>query len=419
MSNRTTPHVQRVRIVERRLSGQTIQQIAAEMQLNYYTVRKWWRAYRDHGWGGLKPKPAGRPASGPLSEFDPLVKYVALRLKRQHPGWGLDLILYELDQHPSLKTKRLPKRTALYCYFSRFYPRLREHRRLRIRRPRPVEGKVGEVHERWQMDFKGEEPLGKVGKVIPFIVCDELTSAPLIGIIHPKTGQGVAPLTGRDVQADLRLVFERWGLPDQIKMDRDPLLVGSSRLEWPGTLLLWLVGLGITPIINPPRRPTKNAQVERCNRTWYEQVALGASCDTIRQAQALTDRAWHLRLTVLPSRNPACAGQPPLQAHPELARPRRPYSRSLETSLFDIQRVYEYLTQWEWERKVDTTGFISMASHNRRISPDHIGQVVKVHFDPVAAQLVAAAVDGTELKRFTLPVVSREHILGMPEGVSI
>ena len=65
--------------------------------------------------------------------------------------------------------------------------------------------------------------------------------------------------------------------------------------------------------------------------------------------------------------------------------------------------------------KVDTTGFISMAGYNRRISSNHIGQIVKVRFDVVAAKFVATAVDGTELRRFTLPVISREYILGLPE----
>ena len=104
-----------------------------------------------------------------------------------------------------------------------------------------------------------------------------------------------------------------------------------------------------------------------------------------------------------------------MQAHPELAIPRRTYSRQLEPSLFDMQRVYNYLNQWTWERKVDTTGFISMAGYNRRISSNHIGQIVKVRFDVVAAKFVATAVDGTELRRFTLPVISREYILGLPE----
>ena len=82
MSNRTTTHAQRVEIVERHRSGQTIQQIADEMQLNYYTVRKWWRSYRDGGWAGVEPQAIGRPPNGAMSTFDPTVKYVALRLMR-------------------------------------------------------------------------------------------------------------------------------------------------------------------------------------------------------------------------------------------------------------------------------------------------------------------------------------------------
>ena len=67
----------------------------------------------------------------------------------------------------------------------------------------------------------------------------------------------------RLVQKDLRQVFARWGLPDAIRMDRDPIFVGSTRLEWPSTLILWLLGLGIQPIINRAYRPTDNAKVVR------------------------------------------------------------------------------------------------------------------------------------------------------------
>jgi len=68
-------------------------------------------------------------------------------------------------------------------------------------------------------------------------------------------------------QADLRALFCRWGLPDALRMDRDAVFVGSCRLEWPGTLLLWLIGLGVQPIINRAYRPTDNAIVERNHQT--------------------------------------------------------------------------------------------------------------------------------------------------------
>jgi hypothetical protein len=192
--------------------------------------------------------------------------------------------------------------------------------------------------------------------------------------------------------------------------------VGSARLEWPGFLLLWLVGLGIQPLINRAHRPTDNAQVERGNRTWDEHVRIGAKAQTFSQLQADTDQAWRDRRECLPSRNPHCHGLPPLLAHPALAQPRRPYSPEQEADLFDMTRVYAYLAQWEWQRQVDTTGFISMAHLNRRISPLHIGQIVKVRFDPTRHEFVASTVGGTELRRFTLPVISADYIRGIDPG---
>lgn len=410
MTARTTDHAQRVSIVRRHLAGESLPVIAADMGLNRYTVRGWWRAYREGGWESLVPRPSGPPATGPLSEFDPLVKYVALRLKREHPGWGLDLLLLHMRRRPSLEGKCLPKRTALYNYLRPFYPRIRP-RGLRIKKPKPPVADVRQVHQRWQMDFKGEVKLTGQNVVEPWIVCDELTSAPLAGIIHARSSTKRKHLRSRDVQRDLRVVFAQWGLPDQLRMDRDPVWVGSARLEWPGLILLWLVGLNVTPVINRPYRATDNAKIERCNRTWNEHVYLGNQRATPQQLQDLTDQAWQDRREALPSRNPHCDGQPPLVAHPELAQPRRPYAYEQEDDLFDIQRVYDYLSQWEWERKVDGTGSISLADCNRRVSRQHVGQIVKVRFDKETATFVARAVEGTELRRFTIPKVSKNYIL--------
>jgi len=410
MEPRNTTHAQRVRMVERRLAKENLQAIAADMGFNFYTVRKWWRVYRQDGWDGLAPRPPGPPTRGALSEFDDLVKYAALRLKREHPAWGLDVLLLHMSRRPSLAGKRLPKRTALYNYLKPFYPRFRT-RRLRVKRPKTQVTDVNAVHQRWQIDFKGDVQAADQTTIKPLNICDELTSAPLASILHTRQKGQSDSVTTRDVQADLRTVFVQWGMPDQLRMDRDPVWVGSTRLEWPGVLLLWLVGLGITPVINRPHRPTDNAQIERNNRTWNEHVYLGNEQATPQELQQFADQAWQDRREVLPSRNPHCHGQAPLVAHPELRQPRHPYTRQQEAGLFDMRRVYTYLGQWEWERKVDTTGYISMADFNRRVSKGHVGQVVKVRFDPETKSFIARAVDGSELRRFTLPVISKEHIL--------
>jgi len=410
MSTRNTTHAQRVKIVERHLAGETLQAIAADMNFNLYTARKWWRTYRGQDWGGLVPRPPGPLASGVLSEFDDLVKYVALRLKCEHPAWGLDVLLVHMRRRPSLAEERLPKRTTLYNYLKSFYHRFRA-RRLRTKRPKTRVTEVKAVHQRWQIDFKGDVQVADQTIIKALNVCDEFTSAPLASILHTRH-KGQSSVTTQDVQADLRMVFAQWGMPEQLRMDRDPVWVGSTRMEWPGVLLLWLVGLGITPIINRPYCPTDNAQVERGNRTWNERVYLGSENATPQELQQLADQSWQDRREALPSRNPQCHGKPPLVTHPELRQSRHPYTMEQEADLFKIQRVYTYLSQWQWERKVDTTGCISLADFNRRVSKDHIGQVVKVHFDSETTSFVAQAVDGSELQRFTLPVISQDHILG-------
>ena len=86
MCKRETTHQERIEIVELRLAGISLRQIAQQKRLNYYTVRHWWRVYRDGGWDALIPKARQRPREGPLSTFDPLVRYVALRLKWEHPN---------------------------------------------------------------------------------------------------------------------------------------------------------------------------------------------------------------------------------------------------------------------------------------------------------------------------------------------
>ena len=411
MKTRNTTHAQRVEIVERHLANETLQTIATAMKLNFYTVRKWWRVYQQASWDGLVPHAPGPPAKGALSEFDALIKYVALRLKREHPAWGLDLLLLHMSRRPSLVGQRLPKRTALYNYLRPFYPRFRK-RRLRIKRPKTQTPEVNTVHQRGQIDFKGAVRIANQLIVKPFNVCDEFTGALLASILHTREKHQKNSVTTRDVQDDLREVFVQWGRPDQLRMDRDSVFIGSTRLEWPGVLLLWLVGLGITPVINRPHRPTDNAQIERGNRTWNEHVYIGNEQTALPELQQCTNQAWQDRREALPSRNPNCHGLPPLVAHPELRQPRHPYESNQEADLFSMERVYTYLSQWEWERKVDTTGCISMADFNRRVGRDYVGQVVKVRFEPETASFVARAVDGSEICRFTLPVISEKYILG-------
>ncbi len=413
MGRQETTHAERVAIVERHQAGETLQAIAQDMGFNYYTVRKWRRVYQGEGWQGLEPKPKGPPRVGLLGTFSPLIKYVALRLKRQHPGWGVDKLLLELERRPSLKGQKLPKRSILAAYLAQFGKRLRRPRRLPTRRPETTCAQAQEPHQCWQMDFKGGEVVGGCEvAIVPWMVCDEASGAPLEGVIHEVQSKGSrSGLTTRSVQDDLRQTFEKWGLPDALRMDRDTLFIGSARLQWPGTLQLWLVGLGVQPIINRAYRPTDNAIVERNHRTWGEHVLLGQSYQLVEQVQHETDLSFADRREHLPSRHVGCNGHPPAQAFPTLNLPRRSFTVEQEAALFDLKRVDAYLSQWEWRRTVDCMGKISLANRNHYIGKTYRGQVIKIHFDPQSREFVCSRPDGSKVARLILPEVSQEYIL--------
>ena len=68
------------------------------------------------------------------------------------------------------------------------------------------------------------------------------------------------------VQKVLQQSFEQWGLPKSIKVDNGKPFGDPQRSSVP-VLALWLIGLGVEVIWNPPRSPRANAKVERMQGT--------------------------------------------------------------------------------------------------------------------------------------------------------
>ena len=414
--SRITTHAQRVEMIERHLAGESLPSIAATLGLNRYTVRQIWRTFRQQGWAAVGPPRPGPPRRGPLASAPLRLKLRLLRLKWQHRRWGVDKLRLELTRSPGLQGLTIPHRTALAAYLARFGTRLRRPRRHPTQRPNAAPPHlVCAPHGCWQMDFKGDaEVAGCQLRVAPFLVCDSASGAPLGGQMHAIRGRGDRlGLSVRDVQADLRLLFARWGLPDALRMDRDPLFVGSSRLEWPGPLLLWLVGLGITPIINRAYQPTENAIVERNHQTWEAHVLSGSAYPDLATLQQATEQAFADRREQLPSRHPGCEGRPFLVAFPALATPRRRYSLAEEAQLFELARVDQYLAGWRWRRTVDQTGRLSLANRNYKVGTSYRGQSITIRFDPAERTLVGRRADGAEVGRWVVPEVDPAYIVGL------
>ena len=421
MFERETTHTERVAMIERHLAGESLQTIASALGRNYFTVRSIGRTYQQHGWTGIAPKPKGPPPVGRVGDFAPQIKYVLLRLKCLHPGWGVKLLLLEAQRRPSLAGLVLPTRSTVAAYLAHFGARLGRAHRAPTRRPLLPVADATAPHQCWQIDFKGDEAVnGQHLVVVPFLVCDAASGAPLAGIVHQVRAKGRRDqLTTRTVQADLRRVFSQWGLPDALRLDRDSIFVGSTRLEWPGVLLLWLIGLGVQPIVNRAYRPTDNAIVERNHWTWEQHVVLGQTHPTLASVQQATDQTFADRRDNLPSQHDGCTGRPFVVAFPSLATPRRCYSPSDEAGLFNTQRVCDYLAAWEWRRTVDSTGKIALANRNHLVGGSYRGQVVKVRFEPTEWQLVCRLADEQVVTKLELPEATATYLIGENHMLSL
>ena len=90
-----TPYAERVKIGELSREGKTDPAIAIELDICFWTVRKWRRRCQKQGRAGLISK-MGRPRKGPLSTFPPELRQAIRRVRKTHPGWGADSILAHL-----------------------------------------------------------------------------------------------------------------------------------------------------------------------------------------------------------------------------------------------------------------------------------------------------------------------------------
>jgi hypothetical protein len=205
------------------------------------------------------------------------------------------------------------------------------------------------------------------------------------------------------VQQTMRGWFERWGLPARIRVDNgNPW---SSRTDLPPALALWWLGLGIEPVWNPPRRPTKNPFVERCN----------GLIDTWGEPERCPDfAAWEPTLSrvcqVQREQYPTAQGCSRLAAHPELGQVRRPYQAQREAKQWELGRVLQWLSRGRWPRLVSKIGQIHLYGQPYRVGRPYARETVWVQLDPKTAEWVVCNQAGEELIRHAAQQLTTERI---------
>jgi hypothetical protein len=145
------------------------------------------------------------------------------------------------------------------------------------------------------------------------------------------------------------------GLPQSITLDRDPRFVGSQQQrDCPSPLMRLLHCLGIQVTICPPRRPDRNGDVERYNRTFEYACRRVFQPNDVEMARTLTAGCRQHDTTERPNQALSCGTQPPAVAFPNLpARPPLP-------SMIDPDRWVEVLDGQRYVRKVHKNGTVAV-----------------------------------------------------------
>jgi hypothetical protein len=203
-----------------------------------------------------------------------------------------------------------------------------------------------------------------------------------------------------------RRVFRRWGLPDHVRFDNG-YPWGSPR-DLPPELALWLIGLGVEPISNPPGRPTCNPKVERCNGLTQQWGELHRCADCRQAARVL---AWVRRIQR--EVYPALHGRTRLEVFPQLSTPRRVYRQSQEAAMWDLSRVDAFLARGYWRRRVDCNGRISIYGHGRSVGRAWARQEVVLRFDASSRCSMVSNQAAELLKRIPASELSRERIMAL------
>jgi hypothetical protein len=144
------------------------------------------------------------------------------------------------------------------------------------------------------LDFNESVDVPGVGPATFAQARDSVGRATVMQRVHPawQANQRIVKLTTEQVQADCRIAFAQWGLPDAIQTDRASLFVDDDATPFPTRLSLWWIGLGLTHQLIPRHTPECNGSVERSHRTTNERTLSGQAFRNAVHLQAQLDADW-------------------------------------------------------------------------------------------------------------------------------
>jgi hypothetical protein len=170
-------------------------------------------------------------------------------------------------------------------------------------------------------------------------------------------------------------------------------------------LALWLIGLGIDMIWNPPRQPQYNGVVERSQGT-AKRWAEPQTCQSAAQLQARLDADDRLQREQYPYEQ----GSSRWEVFPELVHSKRSYQQSQESRDWSLERVLQHLSLYCVLRQVDKTGQMSVYNRGLYVGTRHKNQRVYLTVDPQRREWLITDADGRQIRTLPANELNAEQI---------
>jgi len=238
------------------------------------TGYKWIQRFREGGVVALADR-SRRPKTTPRRTLE-TIEQAILHVRQDHPAWGARKIRAYLQRKTALS---LPAPSTITTILDRYgYLNPEE-----ACKHRPWQRFVADApNVLWQMDFKGDFPLPH-GRCYPLTLLDDHSRFNLALRACPNQTEDI-------VQAELRSIFRRYGLPRTFLFDNGPPW-GSANLGHPYTrLTTWLIRLGIRVSHARPRHPQTLGKDERFHRSLQAEVIASTNFQDLSDCQQHFDR---------------------------------------------------------------------------------------------------------------------------------
>jgi transposase InsO family protein len=165
--------------------------------------------------------------------------------------------------------------------------------------------------------------------------------------------------------------LRRTGLIGKLTFDHDPRWVGSpSGRDFPSALIRFLLSVGVTPNLCPPRRPDRKGYVERLIRTYQAECIKGDKPSTEEVAREVTEAFLRHYHDERPHQGRGLRNLPPRVAFPTLpTRPPLP-------EVVDPDRWLASIHGQAFARTVQPNGSVVVEHHHYYIKRSLAGRKV-------------------------------------------